>query len=78
MVDLVNVSLAICASEHEVWAVDDDVLVEAQGPPELLTLEPDRVVVGLDGIVVGDDEDAPLLQSMQLTIERFDEAIAHV
>ena len=33
LVDSVNVGLAICASEHEVQAVVDDVVVEAQEPP---------------------------------------------
>ncbi len=33
LVDPVNIGLAVCASEHEVQAVVDDVVVEAQAPP---------------------------------------------
>ena len=76
LVDPIHIGLAVCASE-EVQAVVDDVLVEAQGPPEVLTLEPGGFVVGIDGITILADEPyfaAHLDETVQFTIERYDEA----
>ncbi len=79
LVDPVHIGLAVCASEHEVQAVFEDVVVEAQGPPEVLTLELGGSVVGLDGIIVTDnDSQWPLQQATQIQIEHFDEILTEV
>ena len=79
LVDPVHIGLAVCASEHEVQAVVDDVVVEAQGPPEVLTLELGGSVVGLDGITVTDNHSQwPLQQTTQIQIEHFDEILTEV
>ncbi len=77
LVDPVHIGLAVCVSE-EVQVVVEDVVVEAQGSPEILTLEPGEFVVGIDGITILADEPrlaAHLDETVQFTLERYDEVL---
>ncbi len=76
LVDPVHIGLAVCASEA-VQAVVDDVVVEAQAPPETLTLVPGGKVVGIDGVSVEAPEGA-LDEPLEVTIKRVEESMLEV
>ncbi len=55
--------------------------METQASPEVLTLEPGGVVVGIDGVTIFADElyfSSHLEEAMQFTMERYDEALAEL
>ncbi len=76
LVDPVHIGLAVCASK-EVQAVVDDVVVEAQAPPETLTLVPGGKVVGIDGVSVEAPEGA-IDEPIEVTIKRVEESMLEI